>query len=166
MSKTTIQYRGKEVVVPTGNYATIDCRKKIMHGQIVVNVESTGTEVTQDLISLKENNKEYNVTDYKRAFVEVPIPEPKLQSKNATPSNRSQIIECDKEYDGLETVTITAVPTETVTITSASASVEASAGKFIDKVIVNVPTLKVHTGTTVPSDSLGKNGDIYLLLEE
>lgn len=106
-----------------------------------------------------------------------------LQAKIATPTTSQQSIRPDTGFCGLGTVSVSAVPTEEKTVT-ANGEVTPSAGKFLSKVTVNVPSVidvataaemdaklaaanvgKVYrfTGTT---DSVYTNGDLYEVVSE
>lgn len=108
-------------------------------------------------------NGTYDVTRYESAVVNV---NPALQEKRITPAASAQEVVADSGVYGLSKVTVNPVPTEEVTITEPIKEVIASAGKFISKVTVNVPTITVRSGTSEPTDDIGADGDIYLLLEE
>ena len=108
-------------------------------------------------------NGTYDVTRYESAVVNV---NPALQEKSVTPTASAQEVVADSGTYGLSKVTVNAVPTEEVTITEPIKEVIASAGKFISKVTVNVPTVTVRSGSSEPTDNIGADGDIYLLLEE
>ena len=107
-------------------------------------------------------NGEYNVTKYEKAIVNV---QPALQEKSVTPAASAQEVVADSGVYGLSKVTVNPVPTEEVTITDPVKEVAATPGKFISKVTVNVPTVTVRSGTSEPTDDIGEDGDIYLLLE-
>lgn len=107
-------------------------------------------------------NGTYDVTRYERAVVNV---QPELQEKNVVPAASEQEIVADEGVYGLRKVTVEAVPTEEVTISEPVKEVVATTGKFISKVNVNVPVVTVHSGTSEPTNDIGEDGDIYLLLE-
>lgn len=107
-------------------------------------------------------NGSYDVTRYARANVNV---QPALQEKSITPTASAQEVVADSGIYGLKKVTVNAVPTEEVTITEPVKEVAATPGKFISKVNVNVPTVTVRSGTSEPTNDIGADGDIYLLLE-
>lgn len=108
-------------------------------------------------------NGTYDVTRYERAVVNV---QPELQEKSVTPGASAQEVVADDGVYGLSKVRVNAVPTEEVTISEPVKEVVATPGKFISKVSVNVPTITVHSGTSEPTNDIGEDGDIYLLLEE
>lgn len=108
-------------------------------------------------------NGTYDVRKYETATVNV---QPALQEKSVTPGASAHEVAADEEFYGLSKVTVNAVPTEEVTVTDPVKEVVASAGKFISKVTVNVQTVTVRSGTSEPTDDIGADGDIYLLLEE
>lgn len=108
-------------------------------------------------------NVTYDVRRYETATVNV---QPVLQEKSVVPAASAQEVVSDEGVYGLSKVTVEAVPTEEVSVTEPVKEVIATPGKFISKVSVNVPTITVHSGTTEPTDDIGADGDIYLLLEE
>lgn len=107
-------------------------------------------------------NGTYDVRRYETATVNV---QPPLQEKIVTPAASAQEVVADGGVYGLSKVTVEAVPTEEVNITEPVKEVTATPGKFISKVNVNVPTVTVYSGTSEPTDDIGEDGDIYLLLE-
>lgn len=58
-------------------------------------------------------------------------------------------------------ITVAPVPTETKTV-SQNGTVTPSSGKYLSSVTVSIPIQHYYTGTTMPSSSLGSDGDIYL----
>ena len=108
-------------------------------------------------------NGSYNVTRYAKANINV---QPTLQEKSVTPAASAQEVVSDEGVYGLSKVTVEAVPTEEVSVTEPVKEVIATPGKFISKVNVNVPTVTVYSGTSEPTNDIGADGDIYLLLEE
>lgn len=107
-------------------------------------------------------NGTYDVRRYETATVNV---QPTLQEKRITPAASAQEVVSDEGVYGLSKVTVEAVPTEEVSVTEPVKEVTATPGKFISKVNVNVPTVTVYSGTSEPTDDIGEDGDIYLLLE-
>lgn len=67
---------------------------------------------------------------------------PKLQNKNATPSESAVTISPSSSYDGLSSVTVAAIPST-----------------YIGS---GITVQNFYTGSAVPSAGLGSNGDIYL----
>lgn len=85
---------------------------------------------------------------------------PVLQSKTVTPSTNSQTIVADNGYDGLNTVTVNAVPTQTksATPTSAAQDIIPDDGKFLSKVTIvgdsNLIAENIKSGVSI----FGVNG--------
>ena len=107
-------------------------------------------------------NGTYDVRRYETATVNV---QPPLQEKRITPAASAQDVVSDAGVYGLSKVTVEAVPTEEVSVTEPVKEVTATPGKFISKVNVNVATVTVYSGTSEPTNDIGADGDIYLLLE-
>ena len=90
-----------------------------------------------------------------------------LQKKNATPTKGEQTIEPDDNYYGLSSVVVDAIPPQYVVTDDATASESdiisgktayVNGAKVVGTLIVN----NYYTGSTAPSSSIGKDGDIYL----
>ena len=90
------------------------------------------------------------------------------QSKTATPTAVSQIIEPDDGYDGLSAVTVTGIPSNYADIdgVTATASDVITGRTFVDNsgTLQNgiLTTTNYYVGSTTPDSSFGINGDIYL----
>ena len=114
---------------------------------------------------LVKNNTRYVVTSDKEVTVSLPM----QVEKPITPSEAVQVVSCDVDgnnYQGMQSVKVAAIQIHTPeVVTTPTATVTAPAGKYIKQVQVSVPTVAVYSGTSEPNNSIGKDGDIYLVLE-
>ena len=93
-----------------------------------------------------------------------------VQNKTVTPTTSSQSITPDTGYDGLNTVTINAIPAnyiDTSTATAAATDIRSGETAYVDGNLItgNVVFQTYYTGSSVPTSSLGNNGDLYFLEE-
>ena len=140
------------------------------HIKVEKQVETSATLITKTITA----NGTYSATDdgadgYSEVTVNVASggSAPNLQAKTATPTTSSQTITADSGYDGLSSVTVGAIPSQYITTTDATATTSdivngATAYVNGSKVTGSLVINKYYTGTTVPSASIGNDGDIYL----
>ena len=75
-------------------------------------VSVSASELVSGTRNITANATGIDVTNYASVNVAVPGDSPTLQSKTATPSETSQLIEPDTGYDGLSDVAISAIPSD------------------------------------------------------
>ena len=130
--------------------------------------DSTGVTIhASDLVSGNKDitaNGTSDVTNYASVNVNV---QPTLQSKTVTPTKSKQTVSPDTNYDALSSVTVNAIPAQYITTTDATATAaDISNGKTAyvngSKVTGTLSFITCYTGTSDPSSSLGKDGDVYL----
>lgn len=75
-------------------------------------ISVSASELVSGSKNITANATGIDVTNYASVNVAVPGDSPTLQSKTATPSETSQLIEPDTGYDGLSDVTVSAIPSD------------------------------------------------------
>ena len=108
-------------------------------------------------------NGEYAVSKYETATVNV---QPVLGTAVITPGETQIIRTPGVNIEGFYKVTVNAIKTETCNVTQPEGEISPTSGYYFKKVVVDIPFVKVHSGTSEPTSDIGVNGDIYLLMEE
>lgn len=107
-------------------------------------------------------NGKYTVSKYETATVNV---QPVLGTANITPGETQIIRTPGVNIDGFSKVVVSAIKTETATVTDPEGEITPTSGYYFKKVVVDIPFVKVHSGTSEPAASIGSDGDLYLRLE-
>ena len=86
-------------------------------------------------------------------------PGPNLQNKTVTPSTSQQSVTADSGYDGLGTVTVSAIQTETKTATPSTSqqTINATSGKYMTSVTVSAVTSSIDADIVAGNIKSGVN---------
>ena len=123
MALDTLEVFGVEYQNVAGIKATDD------NGNTKTYIRPQGTK------SISANGTGIDVTEYAAVDVAVPAPSPSLQNKTVSPTTSQQTIQADGGYDGLDTVTVNAMPSGSAstpaTSITANPSISVSSGGLI-----------------------------------
>ena len=100
-SKSVTPTKSSQTIKPDTDYAGLS--------QVTVGAIPDQYIVPNGTKTINQNGSGIDVTAYAAVDVNVPPPEPSLQSKNVTPSETAQTVTADSNYDGLSSVSVAAI---------------------------------------------------------
>ena len=113
--KTVTPTKSQQGVIPDSGYDGLS--------QVIVDAIPAEYIVPSGSVDIASNG-EYDVREAESVNVNVPAPEPSLQSKTVSPATTAQTVTPDNGYDGLEQVTVNAMPTATQATPSITVSAD------------------------------------------
>lgn len=150
---------------------------KAMAQDIMPSSGSYLTKVTIDAVptetkSVTENGTYVPTSGKWFSSVSVNVPTgstaPVLQEKTITPTKSAQEVTADEGYDGLSKVNVSAIPNryiDTSTATAMAADLNSGKTAYVNGVKITGTQVVQHyyTSTSMISNSIGNNGDIFML---
>ena len=153
---TTPKATAQDIIPSSGSYLT-----KVTVGAVPTETKS----VTENGTYVPTSGKWFSSVS-----VNVPTGStaPVLQEKTITPTKSAQEVTADEGYDGLSKVNVSAIPNryiDTSTATAVAADLNSGKTAYVNGVKITGTQIvqRYYTSTSMISDSVGNNGDIFML---
>ncbi len=148
--KTVTPTKQQQVVEADSGYYGLD--------EVTINAIPNQYIVPEGTKQITANGNDIDVTEYAEVDVNVPAPAPVLQDKTVTPTKQQQTVHADQGYDGLDDVTVNAIPSQyivpsgTKSITSNGQGIDVKEYEYAN-VAVPAPAPTLQTKSVTPTES-------------